>query len=101
MNLIEQYKTEIATLCRKYNVKELYAFGSVLDESRFTNESDVDLLVDFNEIELLKYADNYFEFADSLEELFKRKVDLLTIRSLRNKYFIEAVNKEKKVVYAA
>ncbi len=101
MNLIEQYKTEIATLCRKYNVKELYAFGSVLDESRFTNESDVDLLVDFNEIELLKYADNYFEFADSLEELFKRKVDLLTIRSLRNKYFIEAVNKEKEVVYAA
>lgn len=101
MNLIEQYKTEIATLCRKYNVKELYAFGSVLDESRFTNESDVDLLVDFNEIELLKYADNYFEFADSLEELFKRKVDLLTIRSLRNKYFIEAVDKEKEVVYAA
>lgn len=101
MNLIEQYKTEIATLCRKYNVKELYAFGSVLDESKFTNESDVDLLVDFNEIELLKYADNYFEFADSLEELFKRKVDLLTIRSLRNKYFIEAVNKEKEVVYAA
>lgn len=101
MNLIQQYQNEIASLCRKYKVKELYAFGSVLDEKKFTDESDIDLLVDFENVPLLEYADNYFDLADELERVLERHVDLLTLKSLKNKYFIESVNSTKKIVYAA
>ena len=47
------------------------------------------------------YADNYFELAEQLEQLFKRPVDLVTEKSLFNPYFIESVNKNKTLVYAA
>ena len=58
MNLILQHQNKIANLCRKYRVKELYAFGSVLDEKQFNSKSDIDLLVDFENVPLLEYADN-------------------------------------------
>jgi predicted nucleotidyltransferase len=101
MNLINQHINQISLLCRKHKVKELYAFGSVLDEKKFNKESDVDLLVDFENVPLLEYADNFFDLADELESVLKRKVDLLTIKSLTNKYFIENVNSTKKIVYKA
>ncbi len=101
MNLIQKYQTEIADLCRKHKVKELYAFGSVLDDKKFNQKSDVDFLVDFDNVPLMDYADNYFDLADELENILKRKVDLLTIKSLKNKYFIENVNQSKQIVYAA
>ncbi len=101
MNLINQHINQISILCSKHKVKELYAFGSVLDEKKFSPDSDVDLLVDFENVPLLEYADNFFDLADELESLLKRKVDLLTIKSLTNKYFIENVNSTKKIVYEA
>ncbi len=101
MNLIQQYQTELSDLCRKHKVKELYAFGSVVDEKRFNDKSDVDLLVNFENVPLLEYADNFFDLADGLEHILKRKVDLLTMKSLRNKYFIESVNRTKKMVYVS
>ncbi|MEX1097950.1 MAG: hypothetical protein WED34_18045 [Planctomycetales bacterium] len=36
-----------------------------------------------------------------LEELFGRDVDLVTVRSLRNPYFIESVNRSRQVLYAS
>lgn len=45
------------------------------------------------------YADNYFEIAEKLEEVFKRPVDLLTEKSLKNPYFIKSVNNSKKLLY--
>lgn len=101
MQLIKQNINAINDLCRKHKVKELYAFGSVVDEKKFTEKSDVDLLVEFGNVDLLDYADNFFDFADELEGVFKRKVDLLTIRSLRNRFFIESVNRTKKKIYEA
>jgi uncharacterized protein len=96
--IITKNISQIETLCKKYKVKELYAFGSVTRKD-FKKSSDVDLLVDFKKVPLLDYADNYFDLIYSLEEVFKRKVDLLTIRSLKNPYFIERVNETKVKVY--
>jgi predicted nucleotidyltransferase len=60
MEQLYPYMAEIENLCRQYNVKTLYAFGSVLTD-RFNSDSDVDLIVDFREIPLESYADNYFD----------------------------------------
>ena len=61
MRLIELNMDRIIELCKKYKVKYLYAFGSILT-NRFNDESDVDLLVRFNdsEIPLLEFGDNFF-----------------------------------------
>lgn len=89
---------KINTLCKKYNVKSLHAFGSVCSD-RFGEGSDVDLLISFNPMDYGEYADNYFDIAEKFEELFQRRVDLITDNSLSNPYFIESVNKTKVKIY--
>ena len=80
MKLIELNLEKIYELCRKYKVKTLSVFGSILTEG-FDDDSDVDLLVNFlpyNRDSLeFDYVRNYFDLRDSLESLFGRKVDLI------------------------
>lgn len=99
-SIIETNITSIEKLCKENKVEKLYAFGSVLSD-KFNSESDLDFVVSFNEsIELLDYADNYFNFLFSLEDLFKRGIDLVSEKSLQNPYFIEELNNTKKLIYA-
>ena len=48
-----------------------------------------------------KLFDRYFGLKESLAGLFGRDADLVTAGSLRNPYFIEAVNRSHQLVYAA
>ena len=89
---------EIIKLCETHQVASLYVFGSVLSE-KFNAESDIDFLVNFKEINLSDYADNYFNLKFSLEDLLKRNVDLLEEKALKNPYFIESVNTQKELIY--
>jgi uncharacterized protein len=89
---------KIKSLCVEHNVASLYAFGSVCSEN-FSTASDIDLLVSFKPMEYGDYADSYFFLADKLEELFKRRVDLVTEKSLNNPYFIKAVNQTRTHIY--
>jgi len=100
LNLIENNKQELRELCEKYDIKTMYIFGSATT-AEFHNSSDIDLLISFKEIPFDKYTDNYFELHEQLEKLFKRKVDLLTERSLSNPYFIQNVEDTKQLLYAA
>ena len=91
MNLIENYTKDITELCKTHKVKSLYAFGSVLTD-KFNNESDVDLIVDFQQLDVLDYGDNYYELKFSLENIFKRNIDLLEQKAIKNPYFIKTLN---------
>lgn len=93
MYLIDCNISKILELCRRYKVKTLYVFGSILT-SRFNRNSDVDLLVRFRkeEIPLLEYADNFFDFQTALESLFNRKVDLVCEDAIKNSYFRQEVD---------
>jgi len=90
----------IKTLCLKYNVKSLYAFGSVCTEN-FNENSDIDLLVSFKPMDYGDYADTYFKLTEEFEKTLKRSVDLVTDKSLGNPYFIESLNKTKTTIYEA
>jgi len=90
----------LKTLCLKYNVKSLYAFGSVCTE-KFNENSDIDLLISFKPMNYGDYADAYFELAEKFENIFKRPVDLVTDKSLGNPYFIESINQTKTPIYEA
>ena len=98
MNLIQNYSEEITNLCKEHKVKTLYAFGSVLTE-KFNPEIDVDLIVDFQQIDVLDYGDNYYNLKFSLEDIFKRNVDLLEEKAIRNPYFLKTLNQNKKLIY--
>ena len=98
MNTVEQNISTIQLLCKNHEVDKLYLFGSILGTT-FSEKSDIDFVVKFKNIELLKYADNYFDFKFSLEKLLKRPVDLLEEQSLKNPYFLDVLNESKKLIY--
>ncbi len=98
MNEVERNINSIHSLCVNHGVEKLYLFGSILND-KFNEQSDIDFVVRFKNIELLKYADNYFDLKFSLEDLLKRPVDLLEEPSIRNPFFIETLNESKKLIY--
>jgi len=97
---LENYIDQINILCKNYKVRKLFAFGSVLEDS-FSNESDIDLFVDFKTTDPFVYAENYFDLKFSLEELLKRPVDLLEQKAIQNKYLLQSINKSKRLIYEA
>ncbi len=100
MNLIELNLQRILDLCRVHKVKSLAVFGSILTD-RFNDNSDVDLLVDFEPVDHAKfdYVGNYFDFRDALERLFGRKVDLIEYGAQLNPIFKASVDKKKQMIY--
>jgi predicted nucleotidyltransferase len=98
MDLIKKHKIKIFELCRKYEVSELYVFGSILS-SNFNDQSDVDFIVEITSNNPIDYSENYFNLKFNLEELLKRRIDLLEKKSIRNKTFIHLVNNQKRLVY--
>ena len=98
MNLIDVHKDKLIELCNKHKVKELYIFGSILTE-KFNDTSDIDLLIQFHQIELLDYFDNYMELKEKLEQLFHRPVDLVENQAIRNPIFRRVIEREKQLIY--
>ena len=65
MKLIENNIQKIIDLCKKHKVHKLFVSGSVLT-NRLSENSDVDLVVDFNKTEVSDYFDNFFDFKYAL-----------------------------------
>jgi hypothetical protein len=98
MELIERNIIKLRDLCTQYNVLQLYAFGSILT-GNFKDDSDIDFLVSFGEIELINYADNYFGLKFSLEDLLNRKIDLLEDKAIKNPFLRESIDSSKRLIY--
>ena len=89
----------IAILARHWGIRELALFGSVLRDD-FRDDSVVDVLVQFAP----DAQHGLFELAElkqNLEELFRRRVDLVERGSLRNPFRRKHILETAKVVYAA
>ncbi len=98
MNMLDQYRDEIARLCKVHKVGELSAFGSVVT-GHFNESSDIDLLIRFEDVEVLEYFDNYMDLKESLEHLFRRPVDLVEDQAIRNPVFRKIIDRDKFLVY--
>lgn len=99
MELINNNREELNKACLTYEVEELYAFGSILT-NKFRPESDIDFVVSILSNDPLEYAENYFELKFELEKIFKRRIDLLELKAIRNKTFENLINQQKMLVYA-
>lgn len=102
MKLIEMNIDKIIALCKKYKVARLWVFGSILTP-RFNDDSDVDFLVDFDEkrIDLLDYADNFFNFIHEIEAVVGRKVDMVVNKSIKNRFFRAEIDETRHLLWSA
>jgi predicted nucleotidyltransferase len=75
LGLIAEHQHEI----KRFGVKRCGLFGSYVRDQP-TSKSDIDILVEFEPGK--KTFDNFMRLAFFLEELFGRKVDLVTVESL-------------------
>ena len=82
-------------LSRKASV----SFGSATTGKFNPQTSDLDFIVLFNDAGEPGYARRYFDFAESLEQLFNRPVDLVTERSISNPFFRETVDRSRETLY--
>ena len=86
MKITTQTKQDIVTTILRHRaqiqalgVKRLGLFGSFVREQQ-TQQSDVDLLVEFNQGQ--KTFDHFMQLAFLLEEILQRRVELVTPDSL-------------------
>ena len=96
---LDKFNHEISDLCAKNKVKSLYVFGSVLSE-KFSDQSDIDLIVDIDISDPFDYADSYFNLKFALQDLLERPIDLLESRALKNPYIRQNIDRSKSLVYA-
>jgi predicted nucleotidyltransferase len=97
---IDSHKDEIAALCREHSVRRLHLFGSAANGKFDVDRSDLDFLVEFDDLSPDRYANSYFALQDALQELLGRHVDLITENNMVNPYFRSRVLAESQSVYA-
>ncbi len=98
MTVFSQNTDKIKALCERYHVRTLFAFGSAAEDN-LKPSSDVDMVVDIDNNDPILYTDDYFGLKFQLEQLFKRQVDLLEKRALKNQYLVLAIEKTQVLVY--
>ena len=91
---------ELASVCRRYGIRELFVFGSAL-RADFSQASDIDLLVEYEPGVRLGFL-QYFALKEEFEQLFGRPVDLVEGRSrLTNPFRRKSILESMERVYAA
>lgn len=89
-------------LCRRFHVLKLELFGSAATGIGFKGEdSDLDLLVQFEPLEPGDYASSFFGLHEALEALSGRAVDLLTEAALENPHLRTRIDAERRLLFSA
>ena len=103
---IEEIKCRIAPVIEKYRIPAMYLFGSYA-RGEAAEESDIDFLVDTAGTELTSLLRLGALYCD-LEEVFNKRIDLITVQSLTqqstmdsDEYFKDTVLKERIALYNA
>ncbi|MFO7556967.1 MAG: nucleotidyltransferase family protein [Desulfobacterales bacterium] len=94
-------KKKIAEFCKKWEIRELHLFGSVL-RKEFCSDSDIDVLVTFDENAKHTLFD-LVNMENELKDIFGREVDIVSrrgIESSRNYLRKNAILNSAEAVYA-
>lgn len=87
-NTLTKLKPELQ---KKYPIATLGLFGSIVRDD-FTENSDIDIIVDFNG----KIGIEFITLADELEQVLHRKVDLVSRGGIKQRY-LDVI--EPQIVY--
>jgi predicted nucleotidyltransferase len=100
-DIVAEHGDTLRRLCRTYRVVRLDVFGSAARPDFDPDRSDLDFVVEFEEMPPAERADNYFGLLFELERLFQRPVDLVQLSAIRNPYFRDEVEETRLPVYVA
>ncbi len=101
VDLIEHQRPQLFELCRKYDVRRLDLFGSAVRDDFDVERSDLDFVVEFHDFTIDNAADRSLGLMIDLEDLFHRKIDLVSYRAINNPYFKQSVDNTRVNLYAA
>jgi len=99
--IIEQNLDGIIRICTHRKVRRLAVFGSATSTRFNPDKSDLDLVVEFEEMQPSDHAEQYFGLAEDLERLLHRPVDLVEPGPIRNPYFRKSLEETQVEIYAA
>jgi len=77
---LQKLKPELA---QRFGVSSIGLFGSVVRDDFSQTKSDIDIIVDFSKPVGVEFID----LAEFLENIFDQKIDLVSKRSIKQKYF--------------
>jgi uncharacterized protein len=97
-SILQKKQKALFALCKQNDVVRLYAFGSVL-RSDFSKDSDIDLIIELSQEDPIERGETMLQLWDNFEILFKRKVDLLSNKPIRNPYLSNEIEKTKQLIY--
>jgi predicted nucleotidyltransferase len=98
---IEESQAQIAELCRAYHVRRLALFGSAARDDFDPGRSDIDLMVEFEPNSAQNRFESYFRLHAALEQVLRRKVDLIEAGSVKSPYIQRTVERDQRALYAA
>ncbi len=98
-DLIKNKEVDFEGLCKNHSVKLLFAFGSSVTDNFDFEKSDIDLMVEIDELDPIIRGEKILSLWDKLEIFFKKKVDLLTNPNIRNPYLRQSINESKVLIY--
>ena len=101
VGLLQSKREAIVEACARHGVARLEVFGSALRDDFKCDESDLDLLVEFEPMEPYARVEAYFGLLEELRHLLKRDIDLVMAGAVKNPYIAREIEHTKQVFYAA
>ncbi len=99
--ILEDKRSQIAAACAHHQVLRLDVFGSAVRDDFRPGASDIDLLVDFGQMEPYARIDAYFDLLEKLRGLLGADVDLVMVDAVRNRYIAADIERTRQLLYAA
>ncbi len=99
ISIVKERQEELRALCAKFHVKRFEIFGSAATGQFDPVKSDLDFLVEFEEMTPADHANSYFSLLEALQDLFARNIDLVEVRAIKNPYFKKDVDSTRVLVY--
>jgi predicted nucleotidyltransferase len=100
-SIIKNNIIQLNQLCVAHKVAKLYAFGSVTNESFNDKKSDIDFIAELKPSSPIESGEQLMALWDDLENLFQRKVDLITEATVKNTFLKKSIDSTKVIVYDA
>ena len=98
--IIANSSRRLVEICRAYEVRNLYLFGSALTEDfDVSHPSDLDFYVEMNPLAPLERGENLLQLWNDLEALFGRPVDLLSDTAVQNPFLKRQIDATKVLIY--
>ena len=97
--LVAERTEELERICLRYGVESLALFGSAATGGHDPEQSDLDFVVEFRQMEPGEFSKAYFGLLESLQDLFKSPVDLVVGSAIKNPYFLRSVETTRTPIY--